>query len=86
MLMFVTLRLFLRDLRAIRRDEPNDVAGELGASTTKRATLIRVIMQCVISLLVLAFGFYAILRPDLSREVKELAAGFIGTVIGYWLR
>jgi hypothetical protein len=85
MLTFVRLRLFLRDLRAIRRDEPNDVAGELGASMTKRATLIRVVMQCVISLLVLAFGFYAILRPDLPQQVKEVAAGFIGTVLGYWL-
>jgi hypothetical protein len=84
--MFITLRLFMRDLRAIFENKPNELVGELGGWDTKNGAIFRVVFQSVISLLILFFGFSIIRSPEVALEVKELAAGFIGTVVGYWLR
>ena len=45
----------------------------------------RVIMQIIISLIVIVAGFYIILNYE-DANLQKLASGFIGTVIGYWLR
>ena len=84
--MFLTIRLFVKDIQSLLRNEPNLLIGHLGGKTSKASTTFRVIMQSIVSLAVLAFGFTIILSPDQTQAIKELAAGFIGTVIGYWLR
>lgn len=47
---------------------------------------IKLITQVVISLVLLGFGFYILLSPTANRDVEKLAAGWIGLVIGYWLK
>jgi hypothetical protein len=61
------------------------VAGE----NDKRALLAReysrVVMQVVVSLLMIAGGFYLLIKPG-NDQMQKFATGILGTVVGYWLR
>jgi hypothetical protein len=46
----------------------------------------KVVMQVVVSCAILAFSFYVILTRTDSEPIQKAAFGFIGTVVGYWLR
>jgi hypothetical protein len=55
----------------------------LSGSRTDRT---RVIIQIVISFALIAAGLYVILSKNYSADTQKLAAGWIGLVIGYWLK
>ena len=84
--MFLTLKLFREDLRAIFRNEPNRIIGHLGGKADKTAAVLRVIVQVGVSIAILVFCLPILSSPTQSDNSKEVAAGLIGTVVGYWLR
>jgi hypothetical protein len=45
----------------------------------------KVIMQVVVSSAILIFSFFILLHNN-QEPVQKAAFGFIGTVVGYWLR
>jgi hypothetical protein len=45
----------------------------------------KMIMQILVSCAILIFSFYLLLRVPLE-PIQKAAMGFIGTVVGYWLR
>jgi hypothetical protein len=46
----------------------------------------KVIMQVIVSCAIVAFGFYVLLHNGEPEPIQKAAMGFIGTVVGYWLR
>jgi len=46
----------------------------------------KVVMQILVSCAILLFSFYVILTRQGSEPLQKAAFGFIGTVVGYWLR
>ena len=84
--MFITIRLFLDDIKTIFNDKPNLLIGHLGGRSTKKAAKTRVVMQVLVSTSVLFFSFFIILSQTQPDSTKKWAAGFIGTILGYWLR
>ncbi|MDT4955080.1 MAG: hypothetical protein QOJ02_3218 [Acidobacteriota bacterium] len=83
--MFWTIRFFLEDLLSILRNKPRRLTGNLGR-TSKAETIVRVIMQSVVSIAILGICLPILFSRNYSDKTQELAAGFIGTVVGYWLR
>lgn len=65
-------------------------AGIDAAEAQTRASLAaqysKVVMQILVSCAILFFSFYIILTRSSSEPVQKAAFGFIGTVVGYWLR
>jgi len=47
---------------------------------------LRLVGAAVLSVALLAFGFYVLLDGAATSELQKLAAGWIGLVIGYWLK
>lgn len=47
---------------------------------------LRLLGAAVISIALIAFGFYVLLDGDATSELQKLAAGWVGLVIGYWLK
>lgn len=56
------------------------LANESSSDTTKA------IVQIVLSLILIAAGLYIILSKNYSEDVQKIAAGWVGLVIGYWLK
>ena len=50
--------------------------------------MVRLIVQAVVSLSLLAGGLYVLISVDLNQnpELVAAASGWIGLVIGFWLR
>jgi hypothetical protein len=46
----------------------------------------RVIMQIVVTLALLTICAMLLLQPNQSETLQKAATGFIGAIIGYWLR
>lgn len=69
--------------------EPLDF-GTPEAGTESRVDLAkeysRVIMQIIISLAILGFSCFILLHREYGEALQKAAIGFIGTVVGYWLR
>jgi hypothetical protein len=84
--MFLTLKLFVADLRLLLRREPNPFAGVLSGGEGKVRTVIRVLMQLLISAVVLGLSVLVILDHSQTEETKKPAYVLLGTVVGYWLR
>jgi hypothetical protein len=84
--MFLTIRLLIGDLQAIFRAKPNPLVGILGASEERGRTILRVVMQVLISLVVIAVSPLVILDPNQQEGSKRLAWGALGSLVGYWLR
>lgn len=47
---------------------------------------LRLLGAAVLSIALLAFGFYVLLDNHSASELQKLAAGWVGLVIGYWLK
>jgi hypothetical protein len=84
--MFVTIRFFLADLRVIFGGGLNPFVGVLGGRDDKPTAVTRVAMQIIVSLVILILAGVVLSGPGYSDKTKELVAGLLGTVIGYWLR
>ena len=61
---------------------PNQISASL------RADLVKLIMQVIISLGLITAGVFILIYFDAQSnpEVTSAAAGWIGIVIGYWLK
>ena len=46
----------------------------------------RVVMQIIVSLAILSFSGYVLVHREYGETLQKAATGFIGTVVGYWLR
>lgn len=53
---------------------------------SKSETTFRVAMQSVVSLAILGVCLPILFSRNSSEKTQQLAAGLIGTVVGYWLR
>jgi hypothetical protein len=84
--MFIGIRLFVEDLKTIFSSGENRLRGHLGGKTDKTASIIRVVAQLGISIVILVICFPIVFAESQSEQAKKYAAGFIGTVIGFWLR
>lgn len=47
---------------------------------------LRLLGAAVLSVALTAFGFYVLLDGNAAGELQKLAAGWVGLVIGYWLK
>jgi hypothetical protein len=55
-------------------------------SAVQRAWDVRLIMQVLISLIVLAAALFVILSNKYGADAQKWASGMVGTIVGYWLR
>lgn len=46
----------------------------------------RLLGAAVLSVVLTAFGFYVLLDGNATSELQKLAAGWVGLVVGYWLK
>jgi hypothetical protein len=83
--MFMTIKLFAFDLRSLFRKEENLRDGPLGFGDKAKA-VVRVLMQVLVTVVVLALSIAVIRDPAQSQDTKELAFSGLGVVVGYWLR
>jgi hypothetical protein len=51
-----------------------------------REDLIRLLMAVLISVVLLAAGMYVLLAHHGDSDLQKLAGGWIGVVVGYWLK
>lgn len=56
------------------------------ADSSDRNTTTRMAMEVVISLSILVASLWGLLSVTVEADVKKYLSGFIGTVVGYWLR
>jgi hypothetical protein len=70
-------------LRGIKAADESSQAGQ--PIITSEAS-IRLLGASVLSFALLVFGFYVLLDGGSSGELQKVAAGWIGIVIGYWLK
>jgi hypothetical protein len=84
--MFLTLRLFCFDLQAIFQHKKDPVMGVLAPGEGKARTIVRVLMQVLITLTVLVAGTAVILNPNQHVGMEKAVWGAFGTLVGYWLR
>lgn len=84
--MFLTFRIFLLDVKSILSSGEHPLIGMLGKNTGKNRTLLRVVMQSLISLIILAFSIVVMLDHQQGDGTKKLASTALGTILGYWLR
>jgi hypothetical protein len=56
-----------------------------GTRATLAAEYSRVVMQVLVSVVILLASLYLLVQVE-DQDTKKAATGFIGTVIGYWLR
>lgn len=48
--------------------------------------VVRLAMEVVLSLALVGFGVWMLATGSGSEEIQKLAAGWIGLVLGYWLK
>lgn len=84
--MFLTIKLFVADMRAVLKKEPNPYLVVLGPRAQKTRAVVRIVMQVVISVAVIGLSWYVIVDPTQSEAIKKLAFSGLGTIVGYWLR
>lgn len=81
------LEFVYKVIRAYNR--PLD-AGRSNIEISERVELskqyTRVVMQVVISILVLVCSFVIIFKFEDSEGMQKMSTGFIGTILGYWIR
>jgi hypothetical protein len=70
----------LREIKAA--DEPRQAGQRIVTSEAG----MRLVGASVLSFALLVFGFYVLLDGGSSGELQKVAAGWIGIVIGYWLK
>ncbi len=63
-----------------------DASGTIVVTSQQK---VRVWMQVVVSLILLATGIFVLIDPawlpHFDESTKRIAAGWIGAVVGYWL-
>ncbi len=64
---------------------PVDAGSDAKRRVELAAQSSRVVMQIVVSIVILGFGGHLLVTSS-SDSVQKACVGFIGTVIGYWLR
>jgi len=70
----------LREMKAADESSPP------GQRVIPSEANVRLLGASVLSFALLAFGFYVLLDGRSSGELEKVAAGWIGIVIGYWLK
>lgn len=70
----------LREIGAA--DEASPVGRRVGPSEAN----LRLLGASILSFALVVFGFYVLLDGGSSGELQKVAAGWIGIVIGYWLK
>lgn len=74
---------FGRQLRQIRADLKN--RPDMGVRQTEPPNPARAIMQIILSLLIVGVGLFMLVKGGYSEGAQKIIAGFMGTVLGYWL-
>jgi hypothetical protein len=86
-------KLFLKSIEQLRADiriigaKDEFLSTGTGAGKNfRRQAWFRLIVQTCMSFALLAAGLYILLSGQFGEDTKKVGSGFIGTVIGYWLR
>lgn len=80
-----TFARFIEDAKIASGRRTPEIAGPSGRTLKNRAT-IRMLMQIVVSVLVLGGAYSILADTQADTSTRETAAGFAGSVIGYWIR
>jgi hypothetical protein len=70
----------------LREIKTADESSQAGQRVITSEAGIRLLGASVLSFALLVFGFYVLLDGGSSGELQKVAAGWIGVVIGYWLK
>jgi hypothetical protein len=70
----------------LRETEGAGESSQAGQRFIASEASIRLLGASVLSFALLVFGFYVLLDGGSSGELQKVAAGWIGIVIGYWLK
>lgn len=90
--MWTQLRKLRTNLRFLRGSSGSPTIVRAGdgeedhAATGLRPILLKVIMQVVLTVIVLIFGLHAVFWAEYPDELKKIAAGWVGFILGFWLR
>jgi hypothetical protein len=78
---------FVARVLSAKRQPVDAGMDEAGATATALLAqqYSKVVMQVVVSVIILAFSFYLLTHSN-EESGRKAAFGFIGTVLGYWLR
>jgi hypothetical protein len=81
--MFLTIRFLIADLQYLleKKEHLN-----LGGKRSKAKAIVRLILQIVITITILAACIPIVASNSRSSESKQIASGLLGTVVGYWFR
>ena len=81
-----SIEQFSADIRIVSaKDAFLSTAPQAGKQFRQEARF-RLIVQTCFSVVLLAAGLYILMSNQFSEDIKKIGSGFIGTVIGYWLR
>ena len=81
--MFLTFRFFIADLQYLFEKKEHL---SLGGKRSKAKSIIRIILQVVITITILITCIPIVASQSQSSESKQIASGLLGTVVGYWFR
>lgn len=86
--MFYTIRRFIEGIRLIRNPEFVAAAGtpRRGGGDFLQRKKLELLLQVTISLALLGAGVYIVISNQYSEAASKIAAGWVGVVVGYWLR
>lgn len=84
-LFFNSIERLKADLRIVQAKDEFLAPGTKAGGKFRAEAWFRLIIQAIISFGLLTVGLYILTSPKFDQDVKKIASGFIGTVIGYWL-
>jgi hypothetical protein len=70
----------------LREIKATDKSSRAGQQAITSEAGIRLLGASVLSFALLVFGFYVLLDGGSSGELQKVATGWIGVVVGYWLK
>jgi hypothetical protein len=86
---FHTIRRFHEGLRMLRSPELVVTAGKVSREKQNeylRRVRVQLICQVLLTVVMVSAGLYILLSGNYSDSLCEAASGWVGAVIGYWLR
>lgn len=85
-LFFKSIEQVKADVRIITAKDEYLSTGPQSGKYFRQQAWFRLIVQTCMSFVLLGGGFYIITSGQFGEDTKKIGSGFIGTVIGYWLR
>ncbi len=84
--MFYSIRQFSRNIKLLKQLKSVPHADAETKPLKNARLLIGLIFQVVISIIVLSVGLYIVISKKFTGTITDAAIGWIGIVVGYWIR